>query len=479
MRLNLRFKKVLAGAAVVATIGGALPVITYAADYANHWAKSSITKWVEKEIIKGYEDGSFKPNDHVTRGELASIMVRMFGLTDTVGAKTFKDVAENKWYAADIAKITSAGIMGGYEDGSFKPESQVTRQEAASILARAYKLTAQEEGTLSFTDAASIASWAKADVTTLVTNGYLSGDQNNAFRPNAPLTRAEAVTMIDKMTQELINHSGVYTQDVKGNLVVNTVGVELKDMTITGNLYLAEGVEGGKVTLDNVVVLGDVIVRKGSYEKPIRLTGATVVVDGKEVNVPVEDNTVKVTVDTDKDITVNGVTFKKGQAISTVTLHEASQLNEMNVAVVGKLGADLKTETAYKLTDLVAGATNKVNQERILNILESFKKELSTAQYNRAAEIVEDFIKEIESFAKNNETISVDTILNQIVRFQDKLQDPDVKSVISKIEKALKLLGIQVDQLGKEEMHAETSLALKAVHKGYALDQLKLEITFQ
>lgn len=157
-------------------------------------------------------------------------MVRMFGLTDTVGAKTFKDVAENKWYTADIAKITSAGIMGGYEDGSFKPESQVTRQEAASILARAYKLTAKE-GTLSFTDAASIASWAKADVTTLVTKGYLSGDQNNVFRPNAPLTRAEAVTMIDKMTQELINHSGVYTQDVKGNLVVNTEGVELKDMT--------------------------------------------------------------------------------------------------------------------------------------------------------------------------------------------------------------------------------------------------------
>lgn len=478
MRLNLRLKKVLAGAAVVATIGGALPVMTYAADYDNHWAKSSITKWAEKEIIKGYEDGSFKPNDYVTRGELASIMVRMFGLTDTVGAKTFKDVAENKWYTADIAKMTSAGIMGGYEDGSFKPESQVTRQEAASILARAYKLTAQE-GTLSFTDAASIASWAKADVTTLVTNGYLSGDQNNAFRPNAPLTRAEAVTMIDHMTQELINHSGVYTQDVKGNLVVNTVGVELKDMTITGNLYLAEGVEDGKVTLDNVVVLGDVIVRKGSYEKPIRVTGATVVVDGKEVSVPVEDNTVKITVDTDKDITVNGVTFKKGQAISTVTLHEASQLNEMNVAVVGKIGADLKTETAYKLTDLVAVATNKVNQERVLKILESFKKELSTAQYNRAVEIVEDLIKQVESFAKNNEAISVDTILNQIARLQDKLQDPDVKSVISKLEKALKLLGIQVDQLGKEDMHVETSLALKAAHKGYALDQLKLEITFQ
>lgn len=57
MRLNLRLKKVLAGAAVVATIGGALPVMTYAADYDNHWAKNSITKWVEKEIIKGYEDG--------------------------------------------------------------------------------------------------------------------------------------------------------------------------------------------------------------------------------------------------------------------------------------------------------------------------------------------------------------------------------------------------------------------------------------
>lgn len=478
MHLNLRFKKALAGTMALATIGGAMPVVTYAADYDKHWANSAITKWADKEIIKGYEDGSFKPNGNVTRAEFASIMVRMFGLTDTAEAKAFNDVAADKWYAADVAKITAAGIMGGYEDATFKPNQQVTRQEAAAILVRAYELTAKES-TLNFKDVEAIANWAKGDVTTLVTNGYVSGDQNNAFRPHAPLTRGEAVTMLNNMTQELINTPGVYTQDVKGNLVVNVAGVELKDMTITGNLYLTEGVETGKIILNNVNVLGDIIVKNGTHGKAIRLTGATVVVDGKEVLVPIEKNTVQITVDTDKAITVNGVTFKKGQTISTVTLHEKSQVKDMNVALVGKLGTDFKAETAYDLGDLATIVANEKNQKLVFGVLENFKKELSTAQYNRAVEIVEEFIDQVESFAKNNKEVKVDTVLTQIARLQDKLQDPDVKTVLNKLEKALKVLGVKVDKLGKKDMHAEASLTLKATDKSYVPTKVNVEITFQ
>ena len=475
MRLNLKLRKVLAATMLVATVGGVFPVATYAADYSEHWAKDSITKWIEKDVLTGYEDGSFKPNAAITRSQFASVVVRLFGLTDTVEAQAFKDVPVNKWYAEDVAKITSAGIMKGYEDGSFKPDSPITREEAAVILTRAYQLTAKESN-LTFKDAASIANWAKADVTTLAAYGYVSGNQHNAFTPQASLTRAEAITMIDKMTQGFIHQPGSYTQDVEGNLIVNTTGVELKDMTIKGNLYL---VEEGQVTLNNVQVLGQIIVRKEANQKPITLTGATVVVDGKEVKIPIENNTIKMTINPDEVLTVNGVTLKKGQVISTVRLHEKNQLEKVHIGLLGRIGADVKVDTDYQVTDLVAAVTNSDNQKLVFKILESFKNELSTQQYERAVEMVEDFIKKVENFSKNSQTLSVDTLLEQINYYQNKLQDPDVKNVMHKIEKALELLEIQVDQMGKENMHIQTGLILQTEQAGYRLDELKIDVTFE
>lgn len=262
MRLNLRLKKVLATTAAATIMATALPVVTYAADYDNHWAKEAITKWSEKEVLEGYEDGTFKPNNKVTRGELAAIIVRVFGLTDTSAAEKYTDVEATKWYASDIAKVSSAGIMNDYEDGTFKPNQEATREEAAYAIAKAYKVAAKETN-VTFKDQAQISDWAEAEIASLVAGGYLNGNPDGTFRPAASLTRAEAVTMVDKITADLVNVAGTYSQDIDGHLVVNTKDVELKDMTITGNLYLAEGIGEGDVKLNNVTVLGDVIVEGG------------------------------------------------------------------------------------------------------------------------------------------------------------------------------------------------------------------------
>ena len=262
MRLNLRLKKVLATTAAATIMATALPVVTYAADYDNHWAKEAITKWSEKEVLEGYEDGTFKPNNKVTRGELAAIIVRVFGLTDTSAAEKYTAVEATKWYASDIAKVSSAGIMNDYEDGTFKPNQEATREEAAYAIAKAYKVAAKETN-VTFKDQAQISDWAEAEIASLVAGGYLNGNPDGTFRPTASLTRAEAVTMVDKITADLVNVAGTYSQDIDGHLVVNTKDVELKDMTITGNLYLAEGIGEGDVKLNNVTVLGDVIVEGG------------------------------------------------------------------------------------------------------------------------------------------------------------------------------------------------------------------------
>ena len=186
----------------------------------------------------------------------------MFGLTDTSAAEKYTDVEATKWYASDIAKVSSAGIMNDYEDGTFKPNQEATREEAAYAIAKAYKVAAKETN-VTFKDQAQISDWAEAEIASLVAGGYLNGNPDGTFRPTASLTRAEAVTMVDKITADLVNVAGTYSQDIDGHLVVNTKDVELKDMTITGNLYLAEGIGEGDVKLNNVTVLGDVIVEGG------------------------------------------------------------------------------------------------------------------------------------------------------------------------------------------------------------------------
>lgn len=273
MRLNLRLKKVLATTAAATIMATAVPVVTYAKDYDNHWAKEAITKWSEKEVLEGYEDGTFKPNNQVTRGELAAIIARVFGLTDTTSAKKYTDVEATKWYVADVARVSSAGIMNDYEDGTFKPEQPATREEAAYAIAKAYEV-ATKDATITFKDQADISDWAEDEIVSLVAGGYLNGTPEGTFRPGASLTRAEAVTMVDKITADLVNVAGIYSQDIEGNLVVNTADVELKDMVITGNLYLAEGIGEGSVKLTNVTVLGDVIVEGGGIHT-IHVQGQT------------------------------------------------------------------------------------------------------------------------------------------------------------------------------------------------------------
>lgn len=271
MRLNCKLQKTLAVVVLAMAVTITLPTTIFAADYDKHWANTAIEKWIQKEVLKGYEDGNFRPNTAVTRGELAAVLVRVFGLNETIGATNYTDVLATKWYAEDIAKVSAIGLMNDYADNTFKPDQLATREEAAYAIAQAYHITTQD-GTNTFKDAAQISDWAKEEVTALVAGGFLHGTPEGTFRPKATITRAEVITMIDKITADLVNTEGTYSKNIEGNLVVNTTGVELKNMTITGNLYLAEGIGEGEVKLKDVTILGQLIVEGGSVHT-IRIEG--------------------------------------------------------------------------------------------------------------------------------------------------------------------------------------------------------------
>jgi hypothetical protein len=168
-------------------------------DLENHWAKAGIERAVGLGIANGYEDGRFHPNAAINRAEFTVLLSRALKLGESADPLQFTDADRiPDWVKPYLAPGVQAGIITGYEDGSFQADRQISRAELAVIIARALKLDADTEAAAqtSFTDADRIPQWAQAAVAAAQKQGIISGRDNNTFAPNDTATRAEAVTLI-------------------------------------------------------------------------------------------------------------------------------------------------------------------------------------------------------------------------------------------------------------------------------------------
>lgn len=259
MKLLIRIKKQVALVCALTMLLGT-QVTTFANDYTGHWAHDIIAQWYDNGIVSGYEDGTFRPNNPITRAEFASVLSELFGLVDTTPAILFADVKTSAWYEACINKVVTAHMMQGVSADHFNPSAPITRQEAAVALVNAYFISEEGSYIINFKDKSSIASWAKKQVELLSSNGYITGRPDGTFDPRASITRAEVLSMLNSLTSNLITEPGTYTTIKRGNVVINTPGVTLKDMIVQGDLYLTQGIDSGKVTLENVTVRGNIYI---------------------------------------------------------------------------------------------------------------------------------------------------------------------------------------------------------------------------
>ena len=143
--------------------------------------------------ISGYPDSTFKPDNTITRAEFATVLVKAFQLAPKEG-RVFADTA-NSWAKDYISTAAAYNIVSGYSDSHFGLDDPVTREQIASMVVKASKLSPVNEEP-SFTDSADISAWAKEAVATVVKGGIMKGNPDNSFRPGAYATRAEAVTVI-------------------------------------------------------------------------------------------------------------------------------------------------------------------------------------------------------------------------------------------------------------------------------------------
>ena len=165
-------------------------------DVSGHWAADQINEAVERGYFTGYEDETFKPNDPITRAEFAVIINRAINLDASESVPSQLMDISNHWAKEAIEKTQKAGIVSGYDDGTFRPNNKVSRAEIAAMVSRALQLDPIVNESTGFTDEGQIPNWAKGYVVVMKEYGIITGREGNKFAPAANITRAEAAVIL-------------------------------------------------------------------------------------------------------------------------------------------------------------------------------------------------------------------------------------------------------------------------------------------
>ena len=212
-----------------------------ATDVSGHWAEKVIKQWQDKGLISGYEDGTFKPNNNITRAEFVLILNNAMGF-EKKGTVSFKDVKDNDWFKNAVAIAVGEGYTSGYQDGTFKPNATITRAEAAVMIAKAAGLENNEAETFKFSDNGSIPAWACGSVGAVVKAGYMSGYPDGTFGAIKSITRAEAVSSLNRMLLDAEENQEV---EESKDVIVDKDDTIIKDQVIEGDLIISEKVGDG------------------------------------------------------------------------------------------------------------------------------------------------------------------------------------------------------------------------------------------
>ncbi len=290
-----KINRILAGVLSAAILTSPIKALAVLSDVSGHWAEDSIAQWQESGLIHGYEDGTFRPDQNVTRAEFVTIMNNAMGF-QAKGESAFQDVKPEQWYYQAVSTAAAQGYCSGYEDNTFRPDRTISRQEAAVMLARVTGLSPDISGVADFED--TVSEWAKASVGAVAKAGYMKGYPDGTFGASKAITRAEAVVSIDKAMERHKKQTG------KQDVAIEKSKTTLAGQKIMGNLIVEESVGEGEATIKNCMIEGDVIVKGGGthsvYLEDVTVKGRVIVekkhvkvqMDGKTTTTEVEVNTV-------------------------------------------------------------------------------------------------------------------------------------------------------------------------------------------
>uniref|UniRef100_UPI00110D1082 S-layer homology domain-containing protein n=1 Tax=Paenibacillus sinopodophylli TaxID=1837342 RepID=UPI00110D1082 len=177
-------------------------------DVTNHWAKESVNNMGSRLVINGTGNELFSPNKDITRAEFAAIIVRGLGLKLENSEVNFTDVLSTDWYGSAVQTASAYGLINGFEDGSFRPNDKITREQAMTIIAKAMKITGLKDklptvdsGELlgRYTDAVKMSAWATEGIADVLQAEIVTGRSDTQLAPKANMTRAEVAAIIERL----------------------------------------------------------------------------------------------------------------------------------------------------------------------------------------------------------------------------------------------------------------------------------------
>ena len=404
----------------------AVPIKALAATDTNgHWAESAINSWISSGYINGYPDGTFRPNNAISRAEFVTIANKAFGFTSSQGI-SFNDVKPGYWAYSEIQKGVAAGYIQGDTIGTFRPGSAVSRQEAAVMLSNLAGYSSDEGAAYNYTDRWAMANWAAGAIGAVSRNGVMSGYPDGTFRPQQALTRAEAVASLQKIasssnsfntsvnnnnytppvyvTPSTNNYNTTSNDDTFNGTILE--GTRLENRTLTKDLLIPHSVGSQNITLKNIRMKGTLYVEGGNNITLDNCSIGTVVmnksnavlknngssdvdevrfeekgrIDGKGyMNVLIDDDTVSeviidadidtLTLDADVDLRLyanaNIDTFEitKNADTARIRIGEDAEVMEMEIYDKVRISGKGKIDT---MTVYVSGVRSEIQPRRLI-----------------------------------------------------------------------------------------------------------------
>jgi hypothetical protein len=262
------YKKLIAGTMTAAMVAGVVSPVAAAGktfpDVDGHWSKESVYYLVEKGAIAGNDDGTFAPDREVTRAEAATMMAKILNLPIDKDAKPSYTDSQAHWATPIIAAVEKAGVVKGKGEGKFDPDGKIDRVSMASLLVEAYKLDTKVTGTpaTKFKDLED--SWGKAKANILVELGISVGT-GDKWEPNKTVTKAEAAQFIAKTDKQFGQKEEAKVESIKA---INAKEIEVK----LGATVKEEDVKNAKFTLSQGTNATAVTAKIGEDKKSVIVT---------------------------------------------------------------------------------------------------------------------------------------------------------------------------------------------------------------
>ena len=351
MKCKNTIAMVLAGAMLLPSNAFAADLSQYK-DFPNDWSAKSLEQAIDDGLLNG-SNGMIDAKGLLTRAQMAAIVSRSFGAAKTASLDDYRDVLPSAWYYSDMGKAVKMGAFQG-ANGLLNPDAPITREEAFTVLARAFALEGGSATLKDFVDGGTVSSWASESVAALVAGGYVNG-ANGMLNLKNNITRAEFAKVITGMAASYVGAEGVSGKTVEGNVIVRESGASLSGMTINGDLIIADSAD--KVSLDNVKVTGRIVIRGGADAVGIKDTTT-----GKGVLVSSPNGAAAISVSGGSvgTVTAKSDLFLSGSVSNVVVTDKATLTVEKNASVgtVTVSAAGSKVTGDGKVTNVQANANN-------------------------------------------------------------------------------------------------------------------------